>query len=211
MFNLNNHTEINMGTKGELTRQRILDTAAQMFWKSSYHSVRIDKIVAQAQVNKASFYQYFKNKEQAAFDGIELMHQRTKEKVFDASFAKTKDPVKRLESIFKEIYNIHKSLKSNDGCTPGCPFVNMGNELASDNEKIRKKVAAIFEDFYAYHEQVFSVAQQLKLTKVTQKPEYIARQVQGILNGAMSSAKIRNRPQDILDALHTAKAVMGFV
>jgi len=87
----------------------------------------------------------------------------------------------------------------------------MGNELATDNEKIRKRVAAIFEDFYTYHEQIFSAAQQLNLTAVKQKPEFMARQVQGILNGAMSSAKIRNRPQDILDALHTAKAVMGFV
>lgn len=200
-----------MATKGELTKQRILETAAQMFWKSSYHSVRIDKIVEQAQVNKASFYQYFKNKEQAAFDGIELMHQRTKEKIFDTSFAKSKDPVKRLEGIFKGIYQIHKSIKSDDGCTPGCPFLNMGNELATDNEKIRKRVEAIFSDFHGYHQKIFEAALALNLTQVQTKPENIARQVQGILNGAMASAKIRNRPQEILEALDTAKTVMGLL
>ena len=193
-------------TKGELTKQRILETAAMMFWKHSYHSVQVDKIVAQAKVNKASFYQYFKNKEQAAIEGIDYMFQRTKSYAFEGSFqAKTK-PVERLEEIFKRIYRIHKDQVKEEGRTPGCPFVNIGNEMATDNEIIRKKVEKMFDEFSRYHQDIFEHSSGVKADL---KPILAGRLIQGILNGAMTSAKIRNRPQDILDSLVSAKLLLG--
>ena len=198
-----------MATKGEQTKQRILETLAQMFWKGSYHNVRVDAIVKEAQVNKASFYQYFKNKEQAAIEGLAYMHQRTITYAFDGSFKNHESPIKRLEEIFNRIYIVHKNLKENEGQVPGCPFVNLGNEMATDNALIRDQVERIFDDFYGYHQKIYQDAKKQGLTQTNHDPKNIGRQVQGILNGAMVSAKIRNRPEDIQEAITVAKAVMG--
>jgi len=198
-----------MKTKGEQTKQRILETAATMFWKSSYHKVRVDKIVEKAEVNKASFYQYFKNKEQAAVESIAYMHKLTKEMIFEAAFESDDDPIKRLESIFNNIFQIHKEQLEDDGICPGCPFVNMGNEMAVDSEVIRQKIEIIFSDFHSYHESIYRDAVKQGLIKSQMNSKVIARQLQGILNGGMVSSKLRNCPEDILEALVSAKTILG--
>ncbi|OUS26958.1 hypothetical protein A9Q99_17250 [Gammaproteobacteria bacterium 45_16_T64] len=196
-------------TKGELTKQRILEAAAQMFWKSSYHNVRVDKIVELAEVNKASFYQYFKNKEHAALECVDYMFSLTREHIFEGSFAQEQDPIKRLEEIYHRIYMAHKELKDNEEQIPGCPFMNMGSELATDSEIIRQKVEQVLGEFYVYQQRIYEDAKAKGLTTMDWEPELVGRQLQGILNGAMSSAKIRNRPEDITDALVTAKTIIG--
>lgn len=205
-----NTTANKLGSKGEQTRLRILDTASQMLWKSSYHSLRIDKVVAQAKVNKASFYQYFKNKEHMAVESLEHMFIRTKAYAFEGSFQSTQHPVERLETIFNRIHQVHVELKENEEKTPGCPFLNLGNELATNNEDIRKKVQQVFTDFAHYHQRIYEDAIAQDLTQAQWPAEVIGRQIQGILNGAMASAKIRNQPDDILEALVTAKTLLGF-
>ncbi len=198
-----------MMRKGEKTKQRILEAAYQMFWKGSYHSVRVDKIVELASVNKASFYQYFKNKEQAALEGIEHMFELTKDHVFEASLQTHQNPIDRLDDIFKRIYLTHKNLKAKEGRSPGCPFVNIGNELATDSELIRTKVENIFDEFCTYHQNIYEDAYKQGLTTTDWDSEEIGRHLQGILNGAMISAKVRNNPEEILKAAKVAKAVIG--
>ena len=199
----------NKMTKGEITKKHILETTAFMFWKSSFNKVRIDKIVATAKVNKASFYQYFKNKEEAALESLTYMHKLTKELVFDSSFSNEQHPVKRLEGIFERIYQIHKEQKEKDGKCYGCPFINMANEMSSENEFIRVTTENIFTDFYGYHKSIYQDAKNQNLTKVNLDSELMARQIQGILNGGMISSKVRNCPEDIIDALDTAKIRLG--
>ena len=196
-------------TKGQLTKQHILETTAFMFWKSSFHNVRIDKIVATAKVNKASFYQYFKNKDEAALESLSYMHRLTKELAFDASFNSEQHPIKRLEGIFSRIYKIHIEQKEIEGKCFGCPFINMANEMSTDNELIRVKTEKIFEDFYGYHKIIYQDVKSQGLTKTDIAPVLMARQIQGILNGGMISSKVRNCPEDILEAFETAKMVLG--
>lgn len=198
-----------MSTKGEQTKQRILHTAATLFWKHSYQGVRVDQIVIEAGVNKASFYQYFDSKEQAAKASMQYMYELTLSYVFEGSFKEHTHPIDRLESIFKKIYTTHQHLKRNEGKSPGCPFINMGNELATENEEIRKTVAKIFDSFQRYHRKIYEDAAQKGLIDTTWDVALAGRQIQCIINGAMTSSKIRNRPKDILDGLDTAKRLFG--
>jgi TetR/AcrR family transcriptional repressor of nem operon len=42
------------------SKQKLLQTAMEMIWQSSYGSVSVDDICTQAGVNKGSFYYAFK-------------------------------------------------------------------------------------------------------------------------------------------------------
>jgi AcrR family transcriptional regulator len=44
-------------------RERILKTAGKLFYEDGYRAVGIDKVIAEAQVAKASFYKYFPSKD----------------------------------------------------------------------------------------------------------------------------------------------------
>ncbi|MER6473093.1 TetR/AcrR family transcriptional regulator [Streptomyces collinus] len=55
------------GTQGGSTseaRARLLDTATRIFYAEGIHSVGVDRIIAEAQVTRATLYRHFKGKEE---------------------------------------------------------------------------------------------------------------------------------------------------
>jgi AcrR family transcriptional regulator len=52
-----------VGTRGQRTRQRLLDAAAEVFDRTSYHAARVDDVVAAADSSHGTFYLYFSSKE----------------------------------------------------------------------------------------------------------------------------------------------------
>ena len=56
-------------TKGEQSRQRLIDCAAELFWKNGYAVTGISEILNASGLPKGSFYFYFKSKEELAVAG----------------------------------------------------------------------------------------------------------------------------------------------
>ncbi|NQY94254.1 MAG: TetR/AcrR family transcriptional regulator [Campylobacteraceae bacterium] len=198
-----------MGTKGEETKKCILQTAATLFWEHSYNLVKVDQIVKKAQINKASFYQYFKSKEQVALDGIDLMQQMSREFLFNSEFNSEENPIKRLEGFINLVYTVQKSMYDNAGKLYGCPFVNMSTEMSNENEVMRDKITDIFLEFEQYHQKIYEEARAKGLASVELDSAFVGRQIVGILNGASVSSKLKKRPEEFLDALITIKVLMG--
>jgi AcrR family transcriptional regulator len=49
-------------TGGDITRQRILEAAEELFSKNGFHATSVSQITKKAMVNKAALYYYFKDK-----------------------------------------------------------------------------------------------------------------------------------------------------
>ena len=45
------------------TRQRIIDYAIGQFWRYGYSGITIDEIAGELRISKATFYNFFKSKE----------------------------------------------------------------------------------------------------------------------------------------------------
>ena len=52
--------------KGEESRQRLIECAAELFWKNGYSATGISEILKQTGLPKGSFYFYFKSKDELA-------------------------------------------------------------------------------------------------------------------------------------------------
>ena len=52
--------------KGEESRQRLIECAAELFWKNGYSATGISEILKQTGLPKGSFYFYFKSKDDLA-------------------------------------------------------------------------------------------------------------------------------------------------
>ena len=52
--------------KGEESRQRLIECAAELFWKNGYSATGISEILKQTDLPKGSFYFYFKSKDDLA-------------------------------------------------------------------------------------------------------------------------------------------------
>lgn len=100
------------------TRERLLETAARLFFQRDYRSVGVDTIVAESGVGKMTLYRHFPTKD----DLIASYLRATNEQFwawFDEATAGASDPRGKLLAFFQAL----EKLASTPTCY-GCPFLN---------------------------------------------------------------------------------------
>lgn len=113
-------------------RDRVLETAAALFYGEGIRAVGVDRIIAEAGVAKATFYHHFPTKDELvrAYLEAELARQQ-------AATARLPqgDPLDAVLTIFEVVGEI--------GCGPdfrGCPFVNAATEYPDESHPVRQVV-----------------------------------------------------------------------
>ncbi|MEL6758560.1 MAG: TetR/AcrR family transcriptional regulator [Pseudomonadota bacterium] len=138
-------------SKSAITRQRIIETAATLFWSDSYHSVSVSEIAAGANVNKATLYQYFSSKQDLAVSVAKQQRAWALDEIFDQSFRDETGSFERLERIYRIVAKNHKSIKRRTGQSRGCPFVNSAMELAVSIPEVRHEIETTLKQFAEYY------------------------------------------------------------
>lgn len=75
------------GTQGRSTseaRARLLGTATEIFYAEGIHSVGVDRIIAEAQVTRATLYRHFKGKEDLVLAYLDLADQAIRAQITTA-------------------------------------------------------------------------------------------------------------------------------
>lgn len=113
-------------------RRRLLDTATRLFYAEGIHTVGIDRIIAEAEVAKATFYHHFKAKDElvVAYLTREYERQRTALEAVPGSGSA------RITAIFDML----GKLSAGPGFR-GCPFLNAAAEFADPAHPVRAVVA----------------------------------------------------------------------
>ncbi|MGF1497581.1 MAG: TetR/AcrR family transcriptional regulator [Elainellaceae cyanobacterium] len=197
-----------MKTKGEKTKQHIVEIAAELFWKNSYQGVNTITISRAAGVNKATMYRYFPSKDNLALAVIENYCDRTLAYVFEGSFQATADPVERLKEIYRRVYQTHQDTFDQDASSPGCPFVNIVVEMGTTNAEIRQATEQCFQRFGEYYRQIVRDAKRLGISPDNLDEDRAVQTLINVMNGAMVSSKIKNRPEEILAMAPVAELVL---
>lgn len=70
--------------KSEVTRARILDAAAEMFWKKGFARARLSDIARRARTRPSSIYYYFESREALVEEVLRIANDRTAVSVRDA-------------------------------------------------------------------------------------------------------------------------------
>lgn len=185
--------------KKEDTRIHILDTAIELFWSKGYHGMNMNELSREAGVNKATVYQHFGSKEDLAVAAIQRTSERTEEYVYQTTFEETKEPRERLENIYQKVFQIHDGIYQTDGKCRGCPFVNIGVELSTSSEVIRKTINKAFDGLRGYYGQIIDAhLQNGALPKGFDREETISA-LQATMNSCLVASKLENRPAAVLD------------
>ena len=121
-------------------RDRIFETACELFYRHGIHGVGVDAIAAAAHSNKMSFYRSFPSKEALV---AEYLHEQEREywAWWDAAVAAyPRDPRRQIEALFEAQLEIAKA----SGCR-GCALGNAAAELADDQDELSTLVRAYKE------------------------------------------------------------------
>lgn len=191
-----------MSEKGIKTKAKIVETARELFHRNGVKATSVDEILKISGAGKSQFYHYFKNKDDIVHAVLQFYLQL---------FKQGKGPVRLqinswddLEEFFYshvrgiEMFNSERS----------CPIGSIGNELASENEEIRKDVNLIFGFMRNNISNFFAdLKADGKLNK-TADPESLADFCISTVQGALLLAKVR---KDSKAAENTVDHALGYL
>ena len=134
-----------MATKGDLTRQNIIEKSMQLFSVQGYFNTHIAGIVKATGLTKGGLYGHFRNKQEiwyAVYDEC----VRTWKSVIFKGVRDISDPLERIKKV------IENSMKNYLGAgvfEGGCFLLNSLVELAGQSPTISSHVLKGFQDFTA--------------------------------------------------------------
>lgn len=116
------------------SRERIIATANELFYRQGYHQTGINQIIEESGVAKATFYSNFKSKEELC---VEYLRERDR---IDTDATKDmingiKNPYERYMAIIKGVLTHMKETNFR-----GCAFGNIAVEITEPDNPIRKEV-----------------------------------------------------------------------
>ena len=115
-------------------RRRLLDTATRLFYAEGIHAVGIDRIIAEAGVAKATFYNHFPSKEDLVVAYIEEQDRLGRTAI--AALPKQL-PRKMIAAIMGRISEAVVA-----GGWRGCPFLNAAAEYPDPASPVRQAIHA---------------------------------------------------------------------
>lgn len=120
-------------SRGTSTKQRIIETAAELFHKNGVKATSVDDVLEFSNTGKGQFYHYFSGKEELVREILQYYMKQ-----FAEFLPNRLENMDEFEHWLRGFIARHAEL----GCQRACPIGSIGLELAS-NELIRKEVQLI--------------------------------------------------------------------
>ena len=153
-------------------RERILETAAEMFYHDGIRAVGIDAIIARSGVAKMSLYRHFSSKDALVAAWLEDRNAFFWRRWDRAEAARGDDPRSRLEGILDMIASTVSQRQWR-----GCPFLNTGTEFPEPDHPARGIILA--------NKQAVRVRlRTLAAAAGARDPDVLAQQLQLLIDGA---------------------------
>lgn len=174
------------------TKERLISTAIELIWQSSYGSVSVDEICKTADVKKGSFYHFFPSKVDLAVAAMEQFYQDAKP-LFEEVFDRSRSPIERFEKLAEVILRKQTEVAKQYGHVCGCPFASLGSEMAGQEALIREKVENTMRKYKSkYYEQTIQDMVDEDLLPSDTDVKDKSQQLYSYILGQVMVARIQN-------------------
>lgn len=134
--------------KGEQSKNKLIECAAELFWKNGYNATGINDILAAAQLPKGSLYFYFNSKKDLAIEAATFFERKINQWI-----EKTAQEKEWEDFVTDIVAKMLKSAKDNHHF--GCPFAVVGLDVAFLEPDIASRYAESMEKLKNIFESVF--------------------------------------------------------
>ena len=192
-----------MASKGEITKQKVLETARELFYLNGYNNTSIDDILKASKIKKGNLYFHFRSKEALGYAVIEG-YLKDEIRTVDEVLAGPGSPMERLYRLFETF----KKNLSDRGCRGGCPIGNFAIEMSDIHNGFRKKINRIFD---AWLERLVILLNEAK--KADELPPSIDTKamacfIVAVWEGGVMLVKTRKDPQVMGDCIKSLKEIV---
>lgn len=183
--------------RGRGTREKILATAARLFYGRGIHGVGVDLVVARARVTKTTLYRHFPSKEALVGAFLERINDEWSAWLRTRVAGASKRPRERLLAVFDALGEWFR--------TPtfrGCPFINTAAEAADRSSPTAKAAWRFKRGFRDY-------LRELAREAGVEGPDRLADQLLLLADGAIVRAAMTGEAGSAAVAKRAARALLG--
>ena len=131
------------------SRTRLLESMLDAIWERSYGAVSVDAICERADVRKGSFYHFFKSKSALAVAALDHLWETKSQPKLDELFAQERPPLERFERLVESWYDSTLDCQREKGRVLGCPYFNLGAEMAAVEPEVADKARELLDRYQA--------------------------------------------------------------
>jgi len=183
-------------------KQRIIETAVELFYTQGYLATGINQIIEEAAVSKASFYDHFKSKEDLCVTYLQARHHLfsglLKDKIneFDAPIDRFMAPLEFL------------SIRLPECNYRGCAFLNIASEITDTHSNIRKEVIYTKDGFKSLIRELTKDLRNSDAKYKDLEIEFITNAYYILIEGAITASQIYGEIWPIEGARKSIKKII---
>jgi AcrR family transcriptional regulator len=158
------------------TRERLIETARNLFWQHGYANTGIAQILKTADVGSGSLYYFFPTKEDLLRAVLEWYRANLDAMVLQPVFERVTDPIER---VFGILDGYRQQLLATD-FQSGCPIGNLALEVSNSLPGARQLVADNFTGWRdAIHRCLDAAADRLAPVDTAQLALFVLTTMEG--------------------------------
>lgn len=201
-------TSLSHSSKAAATRDRILEVAAALFWRRSFHAVAMDELAEEAKVNKATIYRYFADKADLAMSVARLNGSQVEANIFVPAFEHHATAEDRLAAIYRCMTARLVQLHAAEGDVYGCPMAGLVLELGQEMPELRAETADIFGRIESHFRRIATQAIEEGAVEGWTS-EALGSTLLQILHGAFVSSRLSSSPAPFFRSANASLALIG--
>jgi AcrR family transcriptional regulator len=177
-------------------RERILSTAAELFYADGIHAVGVDRVAAESGVAKATLYQQFRSKDDLVAAYLRDRAGQWRRNVAEPVLAQGGSPARQVGAVF--------ALLGSACAAPGfrgCPFINAAAEYPGSD-------GPVADEIRAHRAQVRNLFGELLADVPSARRAELADQLVLLYDGAMVGANLGDGARVARRAQSTARRLL---
>jgi TetR/AcrR family transcriptional repressor of nem operon len=180
-------------TKGEATKQMILEQAAPIFNRRGYAACSIQELMDATGLEKGGIYRHFANKEELAAEALTYAFSKS-----------VRTRTEHLEGIPNAVDKLKKAVET-FGEAPsaiggGCPLMNTAIDSDDGNERLRKLAEDALRGWQMRMAKIVLGGMRAGEIRSGVKPRALANQIIATLEGALMMSRLQRSQGPLKDA-----------
>lgn len=189
-------------------RDRLLESAVELFHDRGYNAVGVNEICRAADVNKGSFYHFFPSKQQLALDVVDAYWFGVRERL-ERTLVGDAPPLERLRRFCRDVHASHAQACDTAGKQRGCPLGNLALEMSTQDPQVRDRLLQSFDAQIGYFERLLRDAAERGDLAADLDVRGAAESVVSLLEGRIMLSKLRDDPAPLADLEHEVLRLVG--
>ena len=177
-------------------REKIVDTAIELFSRDGFHATGVDTIVTKSGVTKRTLYHHFNSKDDLIVASLRKQHQLFLKNFSTSVATASKNPKEQLSAVFDVA---HTWFSSNNFY--GCMFINAISEFSEAECGVREAVQN-------FKKNIRDLIEEISRKAGVTKPTILSRELALLLEGSIVTAQVSGNPESAKDAKKIAEKLI---